>query len=117
MEGNMAVTKVKHSVYLAQPKRLKKQSAQQSTNPKNNDSSFNFPGRKVVQFPQAKGKLVKHIEFSSEPGHDGISIKFQDETGLHFAIETGFALRTDYSDWKNGEQRVLRRWRIVRRPK
>ena len=69
------------------------------------------PFRKLIRFPRAKGKIVEGAEFSTAPGYHNISINFQDKTCLNFSIETGFTLETDYSDWKTGNQRVLRVWR------
>lgn len=69
--------------------------------------------RRVAHFPQAKGKTVEDVEFSTSPGYHNISINFQDKTSLNFAIETGFTLETDYSDWKTGNQRVLRKWERI----
>jgi len=94
----MATKKAKRSVHRAQlPHRPKKIA----------------PFRKLIQFPQAKGKIVEDAEFSTAPGYHNISINFQDKTCLNFSIETGFSLETDYSDWKTGNQSVLRVWRPI----
>ena len=60
--------------------------------------------------PQAKGKVIETVEFSTCPDYHNISINFRDKTCLNFSIETGFTLQTDYSNWKSGNQRVLRIW-------
>jgi len=92
----MAVTKAKRSVRKKQspPKKL-------------------APFRKLVHYPQAKGKTIEDVEFSTAPGYHNISVNFEDKTCLNFSIETGFTLETDYSDWKTGNQRVLRAWRPI----
>jgi len=69
--------------------------------------------RKLVHYPQAKGKTIEDVEFSTAPGYHNISVNFQDKTCLNFSIETGFTLETDYSDWKTGNQRLLRVWRPI----
>lgn len=69
--------------------------------------------RKLVHFPQASDKIVEDVEFSTSSDYHNISINFQDKTALNFSIETGFTLETDYSDWKSGNQRVLRAWRPI----
>jgi hypothetical protein len=66
--------------------------------------------RKVLQFPQVAGKLVEDVEFSSDPGYHSISINFKDKTSLNLAITANFGVKGDYSDWKTGDQRVIRRW-------
>ena len=69
--------------------------------------------RKVLRFPQAKGKTIESIEFSTELGYHAISVNFTDKTSLNFAIDASFTVDTDYSNWKTGNQRILRRWRPV----
>jgi len=100
----MAATKIKRYVRRAQ---LHRRPTTDKT-PQNNK-----PYRKVVQFPQAKGKLVEDVEFSTSVDYHNISINFQDKTSLNFSIETGFTLETDYSNWRSGNQRVLRVWRPI----
>lgn len=65
---------------------------------------------RVARFPQAKGKVLEVVEFSTSPGYHCISINFEDKTCLSFAIDTNFTLEADYSDWTTGNQRILREW-------
>ena len=69
--------------------------------------------RRVVRFPEAKGKIVEAVELSLETDYHAISINFQDKTCLHFSLETGLMVKADYSDWKNKEQRMIRKWPAV----
>ena len=69
--------------------------------------------RKILRFPQAKGKIIETVEFSTELGYHSISVNFTDKTSLNFEIEARFLVETDYSNWKTGNQRVIRRWRPV----
>ena len=73
-------------------------------------ASHKPPYRKLVQFPQAKGKVLEVVEFSTSPGYHCISINFEDKTCLNFAIDTNFTLEADYSDWTTGNQSILRQW-------
>jgi len=70
--------------------------------------------RKVLRFPQAKGKIIESVEFSTELGYHCISVNFTDKTCLNFEIESRFLVETDYSNWKTGNQRIIRRWQPVR---
>ncbi|MBZ5521628.1 MAG: hypothetical protein LAP21_05155 [Acidobacteriia bacterium] len=45
-------------------------------------------------------------------GHT-ISLLFKDKTILDFSIDPGFTVKTDYSDWKTGDRRVIRRWPLI----
>jgi hypothetical protein len=98
----MAITKAKRSVRRAQLPRRAHRSKLTS----------NWI-RKILRFPQAKGRIIESIEFSTELGYHCISINFTDKTSLNLAIEARFLVETDYSDWKTGNQRLLRRWRPV----
>ena len=64
-----------------------------------------------MHFAEAKGKKVEAVELSTATDYHGISINFQDKTCLHFSLETGLSIKTDYSDWKTGEQRMIRKYR------
>ena len=96
----MVTTKAKRSV-------LKKQSTQ--INQKSQAINHN-----LVRFPQATDKVVKDVEFSADSDYHSITISFQDKTCLNFCIDAGFTLKTDYSDWKTGIQRIIRRWPMIR---
>ena len=91
----MATTKAKRSVH-------KKQSI---------GSTYH---RKLLRFPDAKGKTVEVVELSMATDYHAISINFQDKTCLHFSIDTGLTIRTDYSSWKTGNQRIIRAWPLIR---
>ena len=99
----MATTKAKRSIHQAQ---LSPGRAHNSKNP-------NQWLRKILRPPQAKGKIIDSVEFSTELGYHCISINFTDKTSLNFEIEARFVVETDYSDWKTGNQRLIRRWRPV----
>ena len=117
----MATTKVKRSVHLRQAARRnnrratnrhpdRRKPAERRTS---NRRPFVAPFRKLAHYPQAKGKTIEDVGFSTAPGYHNISINFQDKTALNFSIETGFTVETDYSDWKSGNQRVIRAWRPI----
>ena len=65
---------------------------------------------RLVGFPQARGRTVERVELNLDSDFHCISIRFQDDTDLTFVIEPALTFRTDYSRWKDGEQKVLKRW-------
>ena len=69
---------------------------------------------RLVEFPQARGRTVEMVELSLDSDFHCISIRFQDETDLTFVINPALTFRTDYSRWKGGEQKVLKRWPVFR---
>ena len=100
----MAIAKAKRSVH-----------KNQSTPKTRLRSSFaRFPHTRFFHYRQAKGKTVQKAEFSASVDHHDITIWFTDKTSLNFSIEAGFTLKTQYSDWKSGEQRIVRSWPLIR---
>lgn len=69
--------------------------------------------RKILRFPETKGKIIETIEFSTELGYHSVSVNFTDKTCLNFEIEARFLVATDYSNWRTGNQRIIRRWNPV----
>jgi hypothetical protein len=69
---------------------------------------------RLVEFPQARGRTVEMVELNLDSDFHCINIRFQDETDLTFVIGTALTFRADYSNWKGGEQKVLKRWPVVR---
>jgi len=66
-------------------------------------------------FPQVNGKKVESVELWLDSNERVIIVWFQDRTCLHFDLVSDLSVNTDYFDWKSGEQRVIKRWPLVRR--
>lgn len=67
-------------------------------------------GRKFVEFPQMKGKMLDKVELFTTSGYHSISLDFQDRTSLTLRIEPCFSLQATYSDVKHGDQEILEEW-------
>ena len=46
--------------------------------------------------------------------YHSLDLRFQDKTLLHFIIEPGFTLETEYSSVKTGNWRCLKKWPLIR---
>ena len=103
----MVKTQAKRSV-------RKKQSAHRNQLSAKAQRAGRFDGRRFVQFADARGKVIDTVELLTAPDYHSISINFRDKTCLNFSVETGFTVQPEYSDWKTGEQRILRKWPIVK---
>jgi len=68
----------------------------------------------LVEFPQARGRTVEAVRLSADSDFHCISIRFQDDTDLTVVIDPWLMFRADYSRWKDGNQKVLKRWPVVR---
>jgi|SRR5215472_13706871 len=112
----MAITKVKRSIEKKQLAR----SSQQSVKPKNtkqriqSGASFTLPRARRTYFPQAEGRVVKQVEFFTDPSNNTLELTFQDDTSLSFEFEPSFVWEAYFARWKSGEQRILHRWPPIR---
>jgi len=67
-----------------------------------------------VRYMEVKGKTVDFAELWMQPGNCSVTLWFADKTCLHFDLDPGLSVETNYYDWKRGEQRVIKTWRAVR---
>ena len=73
-----------------------------------------YSGRTFYRFEEVKGKPVDLVEVFTTSGYHSIDVRFQDKTALHFVIEPGLILETEYADWKTGNWRPIKRWPLIR---
>ena len=73
------------------------------------------PYRRVLHFPQVKGKIIERVEVSLTPDDYVIEIRFDDKTALNIDMEPepGIKVTPDYSDWKTGNWKPIKRWRPI----
>jgi len=126
----MADIQGKHSVSRAQGRR---QRAQASTRPADKVSKLSkpnlakpiitrngqttirrYPGRSFHRFEKAKGKTLDYVEFFTMGEYHCIDVCFEDKTAMHLVIEPSFTLGTEYTNWKSGDLRTIKRWPLVR---
>jgi hypothetical protein len=73
-----------------------------------------YKGRHFHRFEEARGKPLDYIEFFTVGEYHCIAVRFQDKTCMNFVIEPGFTLGPEYSDWKTGNCRRIKRWPLIR---
>jgi len=69
--------------------------------------------RRVV-FPEAKGRTVELVELFTDPDFPCVSIRFDDSTDLTVVIDPVLTFSASFSKWKEGNERVLMRWPMIR---
>lgn len=69
--------------------------------------------RRVLAFPQAKGKIIERVELDVSPEYFLVDIRFQDKTSLSFDMEPCVRAFPEFTNWKTGEYTPLKRWRPV----
>jgi hypothetical protein len=94
---------------------MKKQSAKKPPRktrraPKQRKSRYS----RLVEFPEARGRTVERVELSADSDFPCISIRFQDNTDLTFVIDPALTFQADHSEWKAGNQKILKRWPLFR---
>lgn len=73
-----------------------------------------YDGRRFYRFEEAKGKPVDYVEVFTSGEYHALDVRFQDKTAMHFVIEPGFTLDTEYCDWKTGNWRPIKKWPLIR---
>jgi hypothetical protein len=68
---------------------------------------------RLMEFPEVRGLTVEKVELSTDSDFPCVSIRFQDNTDLTVVIDPGLTFQVDYSRWKAGNQKVLKRWPVV----
>ncbi len=71
------------------------------------------PYRRVLRFPEVRGKIIDHVELGSSPDDYTIEIRFQDKTALTLDIEPCINTFPEFANWKTGEYTPVKRWRPV----
>lgn len=66
--------------------------------------------RKRPAFTEVKGKVVERVEVSTSHDNCSIGILFQDRTYLAFDVDPILRITPDFSDWKTGNYKLLKRW-------
>jgi hypothetical protein len=69
--------------------------------------------KRFLRFKEAKGKTVSFVEMYTDADFPCVEIGFDDKTALHFTMDTRLTMEPVYSNWKTGNQRLLRRWPVV----
>jgi hypothetical protein len=93
------------------PKQSHKKSAQKA---RRNPARRKAPEHESVKFPEARGRTVEMVELSLDSDFQCVSIRFKDNTDLTVVIDTALRFQAQYSEWKAGNQKVLKRWPVIR---
>ncbi len=71
-------------------------------------------GRRTLQFPHVKGRIVETVRFYTSSDQHTLSIRFRDRTRLTFNFEPGFILRSDLTKSKDWELHTIKEWPPIR---
>jgi hypothetical protein len=93
---------------------MKKQSTNKTPKARHAPKQRKASYLRLVEFPEARGRTVEKVELSTASDFPCISIRFQDNTDLTVVIDPWLTFQADYSRWKAGNQKVLKRWPVFR---
>lgn len=65
-------------------------------------------------FPDVRGKVIADVYLTNKSYLKGVTLCFDDNTELVIDIDLSLSFKANYSDWKNGNQRVIKRWPHIR---
>src|SRR5689334_2535310 len=65
-------------------------------------------------FPEVRGKTVADVYVTMDSEMNCVTLCFSDNTELLVDIEPCLSFAADYSDWKTGNERIIKRWPRVR---
>jgi hypothetical protein len=71
------------------------------------------PYRRVLNFPQIKGKVIADVELSLSSDYRAVDIRFEDKTSLTFDLQPCFRIAPVLADWKTGDYKLLKQWRPI----
>jgi hypothetical protein len=74
-----------------------------------------FEGRRFVRFGEVRGKTLAWVElYTAGPDGHFITVRFQDQTGLHLEITPLFTIKPEYFNIKTGNYELLKKWPEIR---
>jgi hypothetical protein len=93
---------------------VKKQSAIRARNAHRASKRSKTRHSRLVEFSEVNGLTVEKIELSTASDFPCVSIRFTDSTNLTVVIDPWLTFQAGYSRWKDGNQKVLKRWPVFR---
>jgi hypothetical protein len=93
---------------------MKEQRNKSSRELHSRQKSKNYTFAGIMEFPQARGRMVERVELITNPEYHCVSIRFKDKTDLSVVIHPSLTFSAELSDWKTHDQRVLKRWPPIR---
>ncbi len=70
--------------------------------------------QRIHEYPEVIGKTVAKVTVTNESDWHNISVKFTDNTAIHFTIRSFMQFEPEHIDWTTGDGKVLRSHPFVR---
>src|SRR5580765_3437250 len=69
-----------------------------------------LPGRRIVEFPQMKGRTVQRVRFYTSADENTVAIRFRDRTQLSLYFEPALVLRADLLKLNRWDADTIKEW-------
>lgn len=70
--------------------------------------------QRIHEYPEVIGKTVAKVTVTNESDWHNISVKFTDNTAIHFTIRSFMHFEPEHIDWTTGNEKILRSYPFVR---
>ena len=70
--------------------------------------------QRILEYPAAVGKVVEKVTLTNEEDWHMITVRFTDKTQLGFQIKMRLEVKPEFTDWKTGDGKTLKRYPLVR---
>ena len=68
---------------------------------------------KIIEIEGAVGKTVQRITVTNEFDFRDITIRFSDQTEIHFTLRPRIEIEPEILDWKTGDGETVREYDII----
>jgi hypothetical protein len=72
-----------------------------------------LPGRRIVEFPQMKGRTVQRVRFYTSADENTVAIRFQDQTQLSLRFEPALVLSADLLKLGRWDTDTIKEWPLI----
>ena len=70
--------------------------------------------QRIYEYPEVIGKTVSKVTVANESDWHNISVKFTDNTAIHFSIRPFMQFEPEHIDWTTGNGKILRSYPFIR---
>ena len=72
-----------------------------------------LPGRRIVEFPQMKGRTVQRVRFYTSADENTVAIRFHDRTQLSLRFEPALILSAELLKLHRWDTDTLKEWPLI----
>ena len=72
-----------------------------------------LPGRRIVEFPQMKGRTLQRVRFYTSPDENTVAILFNNRTQLSLRFEPALVLSAELLKLKRWDADTIKEWPLI----